>query len=111
MRHRTLLSTLIAPIVFVLATIYFVLDALVLSILTPLLRYFTHLSIFHAGRRWIESLGPYATLATFLIPVAILEPIKPLSAYLIATGHFVTGVVLLICGELLKITIVDRIFH
>jgi hypothetical protein len=30
---------------------------------------------------------------------------------LIATGHFVTGVVLLVCGELLKIAIVERIFH
>jgi hypothetical protein len=111
MRHRTVLRTLIAPIVLVLATIYFVLDALVLSILRPLLRYFAHLRFFHTARRWIESLSPYATLAIFLIPVVILEPVKPLSAYLIATGHFVTGVVLLICGELLKITIVERIFH
>jgi hypothetical protein len=46
MRHRTALRTLIAPIVFVLATIYFVLDALVLSILRPLLRYFAHLGFF-----------------------------------------------------------------
>jgi hypothetical protein len=111
MRHRTVLRTLIAPIVLVLATIYFVLDALVLSILRPLLRYFAHLRFFHTVRRWIESLSPYATLAIFLIPVVILEPVKPLSAYLIATGHFVTGIVLLICGELLKITIVERIFH
>jgi len=50
-------------------------------------------------------------LALFLIPVVILEPVKPLSAYLIATGQIVTGVVLLVCGELLKITIIERIFH
>src|SRR5436190_23039640 len=99
MRHRTVLRTLIAPIVFVLATIYFVLDALVLSILRPLLRYFTHLRFFHAVARWIESLSPYATLAIFLVPLVILEPVKPLSAFLIATGHFVTGVVLLVLGE------------
>jgi len=111
MRHRTVLRRLIAPIVLVVATIYFVLDAVVLSILRPLLRYFSHLGFFHTVRRWIESLSPYATLATFLIPVSILEPVKPLSAYLIATGHFMTGVVLLVGGELLKIAIVERIFH
>ena len=111
MRHRTVLRTLIAPIVLVLATIYFVLDALVLSVLRPLLRYLTHLRFFHTVRRWIESLSPYPTLALFLIPVVILEPVKPLSAYLIATGQIVTGVVLLVCGELLKITIIERIFH
>src|SRR5436190_20558742 len=99
MRHRNVLRTLIAPIVLVLVTIYFVLDALVLSILRPLLRYFANLSFFHTARRWIESLSPYATVAIFLIPVVILEPIKPLSAYLIATGHFMMGVVLLIGGE------------
>ena len=95
----------------VLALIYFVLDALVLSVLRPLLRYFTRLRFFHAVGRWIRSLNRYATLAIFLIPLVILEPVKPLSAYLIATGHFMSGVVVLICGEVLKITIVERIFH
>lgn len=111
MRHRTVLSRLIAPIVVVLAAIYFLLDALVLSLLRPLLKWFSHLRVFQAVGRWIKSLNPYATLPIFLIPLVILEPVKPLCAYLVVTGHFVPGVVLLICGEVLKITIVERIFH
>lgn len=111
MRHRTVLSRLIAPIVVILAAIYFLLDALVLSLLRPLLRWFSHLRFFQAVGRWIKSLHPYATLPIFLIPLVILEPVKPLSAYLIVTGHLVPGVVLLVGGEVLKITIVERIFH
>jgi hypothetical protein len=102
---------LIATVVVVVAAAYFVLDALVLSLLRPLLRYFTDHEVFRVIGRWIESLNPYATLGIFLIPLAILEPVKPLSAYLIATGHYLNGVVLLVCGEVLKITIVERIFH
>jgi hypothetical protein len=111
MRHRTVLSRVIAPIVVVLAALYFLIDALVFSFLRPLLRWFSLLGVFQSVGRWIKSLNRYATLLIFLIPLAILEPIKPLSAYLIATGHLVPGVVLLICGEVLKITIVERIFH
>lgn len=97
--------------VAVLATIYFVLDALVLSIIRPPLRYFGHLRIFYAVGCWIKSLNPYATLAIFLIPLLLLEPVKPLSAYLLATGRFKIGILLLVFGELLKITMVERIFH
>ena len=111
MTHRTLLKTIFAPFAFILAAIYFIIDALVLSILRPVLRRLTHLKLFQLIAQWITSLGPYPTLAVFLIPLLLLEPIKPLSAYLMASGHFVTGVLLLVLGEVLKITIVERIFH
>jgi hypothetical protein len=40
-----------------------------------------------------------------------LEPIKPVSAYLIASGHFMSGASALVLGEVLKILIVERVFH
>jgi hypothetical protein len=46
----------------------------------------------------------------FLVPVIILEPVKPVGAYLIATNHLVSGVSLIAIGELLKIVIVERLF-
>lgn len=54
---------------------------------------------------------PYPTLALFLVPLVLLEPIKPFSAYIIASGHIIFGVLVLGLGEVLKITIVERIFH
>jgi hypothetical protein len=38
----------------------------------------------------------------FLIPLILLEPIKPLSAYFVASGQFKLGMLVLIVGEILK---------
>jgi hypothetical protein len=95
----------------VVAALYFVIDGLVLAALRPLLKQILHLKLFRSIERWIESLDPYSTLAAFLIPLVLLEPVKPVSAYLIASGHFVSGVLALVLGEVLKILIVERVFH
>nr|WP_249797795.1 hypothetical protein [Bradyrhizobium sp. 199] len=62
-------------------------------------------------RTWIRSLPPYASLALFSVPVIILEPVKPVAAYLAATGQVVSGAVTFIVGELLKLVLVERLFH
>jgi hypothetical protein len=111
MKYRRILKGIFKPLVVVVAAIYFVIDGLILAALRPLLKRITHLTLFRFLAGWIESLSPYATLAVFLIPLALLEPIKPLSAYLIASGHFVSGILSLVLGEILKILIVERIFH
>jgi hypothetical protein len=51
------------------------------------------------------------TLALFLVPLIILEPVKPVGIYLIASGHSRYGVLVLSVGEVLKILIVERIFQ
>src|SRR5262249_49320328 len=51
------------------------------------------------------------TLALFLVPLIILEPVKPVAAYLMASGRVRYGVAVLVIGEILKITIVERLFH
>lgn len=111
MTHRTILKTVFEPFVIVAAAVYFVIDALALLILKPLLRKVTNLKLFKFIVLWIASLGPYSTLALFVVPLTLLEPIKPLSAYLIASEHYIFGMLALILGEVIKITIVERIFH
>jgi hypothetical protein len=61
-------------------------------------------------RDWIRSLRPYPSLALFSVPVIMLEPVKPVAAYLAATGQIVSGVITLIVGELLKLVLVERLF-
>jgi hypothetical protein len=99
------------PVVIVVAAVYFVIDALALSSLKPLLRKIAKLKLFNLIARWIASLGPYATLSLFMVPLILLEPVKPFSAYLVASGQFKFGMLVLIVGEILKITVVERIFH
>lgn len=111
MASRKRLKTIFKPLVIAVAAVYFVIDALTLSVLRPLLRKIANLRLFAFIARWIASLSPYATLALFLIPLILLEPLKPLSAYLVASGQFKLGMCVLVVGEILKITIVERIFH
>jgi hypothetical protein len=105
------LRAIFQPFVVVVAAVYFVIDALALSSLKPLLRKIANLKLFNFIAQWIASLGPYATLALFLVPLILLEPVKPFSAYLVALGQFKFGMLVLVVGEILKITIVERIFH
>jgi hypothetical protein len=111
MNHRRILTGIFKPLVVVVAAIYFVIDGLILAALRPLLKRILHLKLFRWIERWIESLGPYSTLAVFLIPLVLLEPVKPVSAYLIASGHFMSGSLALVLAEVLKILIVERVFH
>jgi hypothetical protein len=108
---RTILKTIFEPFVIVVAAVYIIIDALALSILRPLLKKIANLKLFKFIAPWIASLGPYSTLALFVIPLVLLEPLKPLSAYVIASGYIKLGLAVLILGEVLKITIVERIFH
>ena len=109
--YDTPIKTILEPFVIVVAALYFAIDALALSSLKPLLRKIANLKLFKFIALWVASLGPYSTLALFLIPLTLLEPIKPLSAYFVASGQFKLGMLILIVGEILKITIVERIFH
>jgi hypothetical protein len=114
-RIRRHVSRVLSPVAAAAAALYFLIDAVFLSavrtIIRPLARALSRLRIFNALAAWLASLGPYPTLVLFLVPVIILEPVKPVGAYLIATSHLVSGVSLIAIGELLKIVIVERLFH
>jgi hypothetical protein len=114
-RVRRRVSRVLNPVAATAAVLYFLIDAVFLSavrtIIRPVARALSGLRIFNALAAWLASLGPYPTLVLFLVPVIILEPVKPVGAYLIATGHLVSGISLIVIGEVLKIVIVERLFH
>ena len=60
--------------------------------------------------RWIAGLPPYGALVTLAVPSAILIPAKLLGVYLLATGHFVTAVAVIICAKLASTALIARIF-
>jgi hypothetical protein len=89
---------------------YFLVDAVFMAVAKPISNWIArHLSL-RKLRSWIRSLRPYPSLALFSVPVIILEPVKPVAAYLAATGQIVTSVFTLIIGELLKLVLVERLF-
>jgi hypothetical protein len=97
-------------IVSIIAVLYFALDAIFATVAVPLARWIGAQWMFARLHRWVLSLGPYPTLLLFLVPLIVLEPVKPLAAYLAGTGHVVHGLMLLTTGEILKLVLVERLF-
>jgi hypothetical protein len=108
---RTVIRRIATPIILAIAIVYFLIDALVLSLLRPVINRVAAFKPFARLRRWIESLGPYSTLVLFLVPIIILEPVKPVGFYLLHIHQFLAGTLVLTIGEILKIVIVERLFH
>lgn len=97
--------------IFVVATVYFIVDGVFAYFTQPIVLWLGKTKPLDRLRRWITSLRPYPSLALFAVPVVVLEPAKPLSAYLIGTGHFFAGAVTFITAEVLKLTVVERLFQ
>jgi hypothetical protein len=93
-----------------LATLYFVADALFSVVSRPLSAWLERRRVFNRLRAWLRTLNPYTSLAIFLVPVLLLEPVKPLAAYLAATHHVVAAAFLFGIGEILKLVLVERLF-
>ncbi|MBV8536933.1 MAG: hypothetical protein JO128_15140 [Alphaproteobacteria bacterium] len=109
---RRILKLVFTPIVIALAILYFVIDALVLSLVRPLMRRLAGWPPLARLTAWVATLGPYSTLLLVLIPIVLLEPLKPAAFYLIAKRHHVVaGTLLLAMTELVKIVAVERLFH
>lgn len=105
------MKRILKPITYILAAIYFLVDALFMAVALPISRWLARHFEFKRLRAWIKSLPPYPSLALFSVPVIILEPIKPVAAYLVATGQFLSGVAAFVGCELLKLVLVERLFH
>jgi len=101
---------ILKPVTYALAALYFLADAVFMAIAKRISDWLARHVVLRQLRAWIRSLRPYPSLALFSIPVILLEPVKPVAAYLAATGQMMSSVVTLILGELLKLVLVERLF-
>jgi hypothetical protein len=101
---------ILRPVTFGLAALYFLADAAFMAIAKPISDWLARHVVLRRLRTWIRSLRPYPSLALFSVPLIMLEPVKPVAAYLAATGQILSSVVTLIVGELLKLVLVERLF-
>jgi hypothetical protein len=107
---RILVNRILKPVFFFLAAIYFLVDAIFLTVAKSLATWIGEHWIFESLRVWIVSLRPYPTLVLFALPLVVLEPVKPMAGYLVGTGHVATGMIVLVVGEILKLVLVERLF-
>jgi uncharacterized membrane protein len=102
---------ILKALTYIAAGLYLLVDAIFMTVARPIARWIDKNVPLRRLRDWIRSLPPYPSLALFSIPVIVLEPIKPIAAYLAATGQFLSAAVTFIFGELLKLVLVERLFN
>src|SRR5215472_13355004 len=95
---------------YIAAGLYLLVDAIFMTVAKPIANWIDKQVPLKRLRNWIRSLPPYPSLALFSVPLIVLEPIKPIAAYLTATGQFLSGALTFIFGELLKLVLVERLF-
>jgi hypothetical protein len=106
-----MLGEALKPVLFVVAAVYIAVDELFLLVSRPIAGWLARQNLLRRLRNWVTSLSPYPALALFAVPLVLLEPVKPVAAWLAATGHFALGAVLFVGGELLKLILVERLFQ
>ncbi|MEP7241674.1 MAG: hypothetical protein ABI697_12380 [Devosia sp.] len=95
----------------IVVLVWAALDELIFPFVRPLIGWLGRLRLFEQIGALIARLPPYAVLVVLLVPFVLVEPLKVLALYWIATGLFVRGIVLLVVSYLLSIFTLDRIYH
>ena len=61
-------------------------------------------------RRLVEGLGPYQSLALFLVRSGLVEPLKLIAVAVAGDGHWITGTVMIVAAYAAGLLLVDRLF-
>jgi hypothetical protein len=101
---------ILKPVTYVLATLYFLVDAAFMAIAKPISAWLARHVVLRRLRAWIRSLRPYPSLALFFGTAHHTGTGQTVAAYLAATGQMVSSVATLIVGQLLKLVLVERLF-
>ena len=104
------MNRIVQPIAYTLAAIYLLVDAIFIGLAKPIADWVAGHLVLRKLRAWIRSLRPYPSLALFSVPLVLLEPVKPVSAYLAATGQVLSAALIFVTGELLKLVLLERLF-
>jgi hypothetical protein len=78
--------------------------------LSNLLARLARFKVWALAELWIAGLPPYGALLALAVPSTIVIPAKLIGVYLLATGHFVTAAVVIICAKIAGTALVARIF-
>ena len=104
------MNRILKSVIFVMAVAYIGVDAVFLAVAKPVAEWVGKWRVLDGMGTWIVSLRPYPTLALFMVPVIIFEPLKLVAAYLVATGHVRVALTTFAIGEVLKLVILERLF-
>jgi hypothetical protein len=61
--------------------------------------------------QWIAGLHPYVALAAFVLPMALLLPVKIGALYFIACGHALVGTIVIIVAKVVGAALTARLYQ
>ncbi|MBF0158062.1 MAG: hypothetical protein HQL58_00910 [Magnetococcales bacterium] len=93
-----------------LAALIVLFEELVWDRITDLAAWLARMRLVARLEQWVVTLGPYATLALFALPILTLLPVKLAALYLIAHGRTGAGIALIVVAKLIGTTISARLF-
>lgn len=103
--HRILLRATEA-----LVGLYVVLDDILAPVLAPVVRWIVRFPLVLRLQQLAAELPPYGVLALMALPFVIGEPAKLYGLYLLGTGRWVTGLVVLGVAYLVTLVLVERVY-
>ena len=94
----------------VLAALVILFEDFVWARVTVLVAVLARLRLVARLEAWVLTCGRHTTLALFAIPIACLVPVKLTAVWLIATGHIVTGILVILAAKVTGTAISARLF-
>jgi ABC-type uncharacterized transport system permease subunit len=61
-------------------------------------------------RHRIQELSPYTALILLAVPTIIVESLKVVAVFFLGDGHWVTGLVVMLCAYAASLFITERLF-
>jgi hypothetical protein len=102
--------TLLMPPLMLLAALLMFLEEVLWEALKRIMAAFGKLPVIRSIEAWISRLPPYGAAVVFLIPGALLLPVKIAALWLLAHGHAMLGCQVIIAAKLVGTALVARIF-
>lgn len=111
MSSSSAFGRMVRPILLVLAALWLLVEELVWNVVAELVARLARLRLVARLEARIARLGPYPAMTLFILPVAAVLPFKLYGTWLIATGHVITGVGIIVIAKLGGTVFLTRLFE
>ena len=104
------LKRLLTPPLIVLAALLMWIEELLWESLKVLTAWVAKFPLFKWAERLIQRLPPYPTMAVFLLPGAVLFPVKLGAVWLMTHGHVLPGIGVIVAAKVVGTAVVARLY-
>lgn len=107
---RSLLRRLLTPPLAVITALIILFEDYLWVHLAAFLSWLARHALVAAIERAARRLPPWGALLAFLVPLTTLLPVKIAAVWLIGTGHYLSGLVVLVIGKTVGTALSARLF-